>query len=99
LRLDQPEPVTGGESLPQELRALDPGKNSEVIAGELEQIEGNEVKLPRRGGVALKSGSAYGCEVLNGSAVLGAERDELSIEARPPGCLSERCEQRAEAIT
>ena len=71
-RLDQPEPVTGWESLPQELRALNPGQRSEVIVGDLEQIEGNLVELARRRGVGLKRGSAYRCEVLDGSALSGS---------------------------
>ena len=79
-RLNEPEPVAGGESLPQELGALNPGQRSEVVAGELEQIEGNQVELARRRGVGLKRGSAYRCEVLDGSAFPGAERDELCVE-------------------
>ena len=74
------------------------GSASEVIAGELEQIEGNEVQLARRRGVALKRGSAYRREVLDDLAVAGAERDELPIEDRPSRCFSERLQQRAEAI-
>ena len=45
-RLDEPEAVAGGESLAQELGALNPWQRSEVVAGELEQIEGNRCSLP-----------------------------------------------------
>ena len=45
-RLDEPEPVADGESLPQELGALNPGQRSEVVAGELEQIEATRWSLP-----------------------------------------------------
>jgi hypothetical protein len=98
LRLDQPEPLARGEGLPQELVARDPRQRPDVVAGELEQIEGNEVELPHRGGVGLMRGSAYRSEVLDGTAVAGAERDELSIEDRPTRCRGNRLKQRAESI-
>jgi hypothetical protein len=83
LLLYEPEPVAGGEGLPQELGAFDPGQRSDVVAGEREQIGRNQVELSRDGGVGLERGSAYRREVLDGSAVAGAERDEFCVEHGP----------------
>ena len=69
LRLDQAEPLAGGEGLPQELCALDPRQGSDVVAAELEQIKRNEMELAGRHGVGLERRSAYRSEVLDGSAV------------------------------
>jgi hypothetical protein len=80
LRLDQPEPVTGGKRLVQQPGALDPGQRAEVIAAEFEQIDDNEVQLARRRAVPLQRGLADRREVLDDSAVARAERNELSIE-------------------
>jgi len=59
-------------------------------AGTVARLVLAPVKLVRRCSVGLQRGSAYRCEVLDGAAVLGAERDELGVEHRPAGCLGER---------
>ena len=89
-RLHNPQPVTGRESLPQELRALAPGQRSEVIAADLEQIEGYEVEFSRRRGVALECGSAHRCKVLDGLAVVRADRDQLPFRELGPDWLRRR---------
>jgi hypothetical protein len=98
LRLDQAESLTDREGLTQALCALYPRQRSDVIAGELEQIKRNEMKLADCRGVGLERRSTYRREVLDGSAVKGAQRDQLSIEDRPARSLGERLQQRAEAI-
>ena len=88
LRLDQPEPLAGGKRLVQKLVALDQGSDRTSSPTSSSRIERNEVELPRRGGVGLKRRSAHRSEVLDGSAVAGAERDELSIEDDPLGAAA-----------
>src|SRR5205085_2527075 len=68
------------------------------VACDLEQIEGYDVKLSRRRDIAPECGSAHRRKVLDGSAVLAAERDQLSVEHGPLGYLGERREKRAEPI-
>ena len=97
-RLDEPEPVAGGELVTQQLPALDPGQASDVVPGQLEQIKRDEVKLPGRGGVGLKRSSAHRCEVLDDCAVSRAERDKLGVEHRPARDRGERLQQRAEPV-
>ena len=87
-RLHNSQPIAGGERLPQELRTLTPGKRADIIAADLEKIEGYEVELSRRRDIALECRSAHRGEVLDGSAVPAAERDQLSVEHDPSGCVA-----------
>jgi hypothetical protein len=96
LRLDQAEPLAGRKGLPQKLCALDPRQRPDVLATELQQIKRNKMKLAGRHGVGLERRSAYRAEVLDGSAVARAQRNQLPVDDTPPECLSQRRQQRTQ---
>ena len=86
--MNEAKPVGRWEGLSEVAGALDPGRGPQVLAGELEQIEHNKVKLTGGRRVGLKRGAAHRGEVLDGMPVTGTQRDELGVEHRAAWCVA-----------
>jgi hypothetical protein len=80
LGTDEPEPVPGGKALQQELRALDPGQRSQVLAASSSRSKATRWSFLPATGSPRSVARHTAAKSWTDPAVASAERDELGIE-------------------